>query len=742
MANRKLQKEIEIVFKKVDEGVVVFEQIWDKVYSAATPAQKEKYEGDLKKEIKKLQRLRDQIKSWQGDSSIKDKSKLDGYRKLIESKMEKFKICEKETKTKAFSKEGLAQDRTDPKEKAKQDVNEWCGESIGRLQDQREELEAELEAATVASKKKKTGTGQNDRVEQIQKTLERHMYHVEMLEKVLRAVYNETISTDEANDLRDSIDYYLDSNQDPDFLEDETLYDHLDLDAVPVTATIGRKEGDEGGDSEEGGEAGDSGLVERTSGGALDTGSRANSNSANPLESPPAASPSESMNNRENSGSSIVANGSSPLLGSTKGSVAFPAKRSIPMKLPDKPESSSPQSLTSSNSLTHSTSFSKDVRPGSGSIQAANSTGIPKVVATLSSSTKGPIPSASLASVAASVADIKPGGSVKSIATGPAPVDSMPIASPPVAFSSIVKGATAGSAMLGSPATSSPHIQPPNASSTAINPALSNVGPALVAQTSNPQASPVATIPASKALSSQVVAAVVAAAASGEPNAANSVPAASPSVKDALGLGGPTGAPSVIPQGGMTAGGAAGTGPSANLSKDQGPANAAPFDMVRNINISAAALDRAFSLGLPVSLEMELSSAKRKRNVTSGVALGAGQVPVPASFPQKVPPVFENEALFARFSQDTLFYTFYYQQGTYQQYLAAKQLKKQNWRFHKKYYTWFQRHEEPRFATDEYEQGTYVYFDYVLKDENDIGWIQRFKQDFRFEYAYLEDELS
>lgn len=49
MANRKLQGEIERVLKKVDEGVGVFEQIWDKVYSATTTAQKEKYEGDLKK---------------------------------------------------------------------------------------------------------------------------------------------------------------------------------------------------------------------------------------------------------------------------------------------------------------------------------------------------------------------------------------------------------------------------------------------------------------------------------------------------------------------------------------------------------------------------------------------------------------------------------------------------------------------------------------------------------------------
>lgn len=43
-------------------------------------------------------------------------------------------------------------------------------------------------------------------------------------------------------------------------------------------------------------------------------------------------------------------------------------------------------------------------------------------------------------------------------------------------------------------------------------------------------------------------------------------------------------------------------------------------------------------------------------------------------------------------------------QGTKAQYLAAKALKKQSWRFHTKYMMWFQRHEEPKTITDEYEQ--------------------------------------
>ena len=100
---------------------------------------------------------------------------------------------------------------------------------------------------------------------------------------------------------------------------------------------------------------------------------------------------------------------------------------------------------------------------------------------------------------------------------------------------------------------------------------------------------------------------------------------------------------------------------------------------------------------------------------------------------------------------ETLFFVFYYLPGTYMQcvlgfvaallslhyakrYLAAKELKRQSWRFHVKYLTWFQRHSEPQAITDEYEQGVYVYFD------REGSWCQRKKSDFRFEYRHLSED--
>ena len=67
-------------------------------------------------------------------SDIKDKSQLTTARKDVERQMERFKVCEKETKTKAFSKEGLGQvTKMDPREKKRLDMHDWLSTTVLRL---------------------------------------------------------------------------------------------------------------------------------------------------------------------------------------------------------------------------------------------------------------------------------------------------------------------------------------------------------------------------------------------------------------------------------------------------------------------------------------------------------------------------------------------------------------------------------------------------------------------------------
>jgi len=69
----------------VAEGVQSFESIYDKLQQSTNASQKEKLEDSLKKEIKKLQRSRDQIKTWAAQNDIKDKKPLLEQRRLIET---------------------------------------------------------------------------------------------------------------------------------------------------------------------------------------------------------------------------------------------------------------------------------------------------------------------------------------------------------------------------------------------------------------------------------------------------------------------------------------------------------------------------------------------------------------------------------------------------------------------------------------------------------------------------------
>ncbi|KAF9595223.1 hypothetical protein IFM89_038047 [Coptis chinensis] len=279
-ASRKLQGEIDRVLKKVQEGVDVFDSIWNKVYDTDNANQKEKFEADLKKEIKKLQRYRDQIKTWIQSSEIKDKKVSASYeqalvdaRKLIEREMERFKVCEKETKTKAFSKEGLGQQpKTDPREKAKSETRDWLNnvvarakpflvrsseepelkaaevavdlmidlhlenvlfegdaKSVSELESEVDSFEAEIEGLSV-----KKGKTRPPRLTHLETSIARHKAHIMKLELILRLLDNDELSPEQVNDVRDFLEDYVERNQDDfdEFSDVDELYSSLPLDKV------------------------------------------------------------------------------------------------------------------------------------------------------------------------------------------------------------------------------------------------------------------------------------------------------------------------------------------------------------------------------------------------------------------------------------------------------------------------------------------------------------------------------
>ena len=127
--------------------------------------------------------------------------------------MEKFKACEKEMKTKAFSKEGLTQSaKLDPKQQEKVDTMSWVQSMIDELMVQVETAEAEIETLQGGGKKKKSGGAAAERLEVLERLNERRKWHINRLELILRLLDNGSLPTEKAISIQDDVKYFVESN--------------------------------------------------------------------------------------------------------------------------------------------------------------------------------------------------------------------------------------------------------------------------------------------------------------------------------------------------------------------------------------------------------------------------------------------------------------------------------------------------------------------------------------------------
>ena len=144
--------------------------------------------------------------------------------------MEKFKAVEKAMKTKAYSKEGLsAAAKLDPKERAKLEACDFLSNMVDELERQIETLEAEGEQIQATMKKGKNQSTKADRMSEIERITERHKWHQGKLELIKRSLENGNIETEQVNDLEESIKYYVSDGMNEDFMEDDEMYDDLNL---------------------------------------------------------------------------------------------------------------------------------------------------------------------------------------------------------------------------------------------------------------------------------------------------------------------------------------------------------------------------------------------------------------------------------------------------------------------------------------------------------------------------------
>uniref|UniRef100_A0AAY4ALZ1 CCR4-NOT transcription complex subunit 3 n=1 Tax=Denticeps clupeoides TaxID=299321 RepID=A0AAY4ALZ1_9TELE len=739
---RKLQGEIDRCLKKVAEGVEQFEDIWQKLHNAANANQKEKYEADLKKEIKKLQRLRDQIKTWVASNEIKDKRQLVENRKLIETQMERFKVVERETKTKAYSKEGLGSaQKVDPAQKEKEETEQWLTNTIDTLNMQVDQFESEVESLSVQTRKKKGDKEKQDRIEELKRLIERHRYHIRMLETILRMLHNDTVQVESIHKIKDDVEYYIDSSQDPDFEENEFLYDDLDLEdippslmatspqghnmedeiflqssstptsttsssPIPPSPAIGNMENSE--DDKKRGRSTDS-EVSQVRNNLL--GSFSNAVQQQPPQTQSQQSQQQQQQQSQSKiGSTSVPSNSTPSPPShpilpTSAAPSLPSSSTPgPVTLNSQPQASVGPNLASGLGLGLGPGLGKGgvtVTSSANQMTGLGLSGMPGSMNTMAALLSGSTP-APYAQAAAGGVGSAPGGPIGSSTSITVPSGSTGVLGGGSA-NAATNGTGSGLGLLGS--------SPGHGSLSGGILGLVQGQTALsgAPQYSNKPTNTFSLAQAPEPLSSLAAMAKRAALGTGLDGEISSLHLQERDI-----FSGPTAPPGppVAPQQTVS---------EVSLPATLGVCPLGPTALSKEQLYQQAMQESAWT-HMPHPSDSERIRQYLMRN------------PCPTlPYHHQIPPhLSDSIEFYQRLSTETLFFIFYYLEGTKAQYLSAKALKKQSWRFHTKYMMWFQRHEEPKTITDEFEQGTYIYFDYEK-------WGQRKKEGFTFEYRYLED---
>lgn len=221
------------MFKKIHEGLDLFNYYFSRHEASNNDSQREKLEGDLKKEIKRLQKFRDQIKTWQGNDSLEATIallKLQEHRRLVEEAMECYKEVEKNSKMKSFSNQSimlaLLENGAHMTPEAEECVTFLAG-TVESLEEQNVQLDEEYERLSQKKVRKNNAHETEERKLELELFKLRNELHIEKIQALVRYLKMGRLLADQILTIKEDLVFYVELNQEPDFIHDELLFDEL-----------------------------------------------------------------------------------------------------------------------------------------------------------------------------------------------------------------------------------------------------------------------------------------------------------------------------------------------------------------------------------------------------------------------------------------------------------------------------------------------------------------------------------
>ncbi|KAI9509553.1 Not1 N-terminal domain, CCR4-Not complex component-domain-containing protein [Russula earlei] len=229
MSVKNLQPNVDRTLIKVAECVRLFESIYNEMHASTDITQEDGLERDLKTQLKKLQRLRNEIKTLVASNDIKDKAALLENLGLIKTQITKFKAY-------LFKKEDIIY--FGPRVYEKLALEEWSRECLDTLQYQVDAEDLWIDML-LYEEEGKTGVLEKNqnKIEEVKRRIERQKGVMSRLEPISILITQNILSTVQIGTLKDHLDYFMNHADGYDD-EDENIFGDFPLDEEECSSLI------------------------------------------------------------------------------------------------------------------------------------------------------------------------------------------------------------------------------------------------------------------------------------------------------------------------------------------------------------------------------------------------------------------------------------------------------------------------------------------------------------------------
>merc|ERR1719233_1833072 len=136
---------------------------------------------------------------------------------------------QREMKSKPYSKDGISKGKLEQLTREQEEAMDWINKQQDMLKTQLADLTEKQERLTGGSRKKKKNRERDDEELALEKRIEQHEFHIKKMKMLKEVIVERKVKPKVIESVKEAVEYYVsDAIQDPQFMDDDYLYEPVD----------------------------------------------------------------------------------------------------------------------------------------------------------------------------------------------------------------------------------------------------------------------------------------------------------------------------------------------------------------------------------------------------------------------------------------------------------------------------------------------------------------------------------